>query len=345
MALSDTLADLKERIDAFVLATKQDLDAFKSQFTGKKGQLTALFKEMKTATPEERKTLGQALNELKTYAEAKWKAAQDELNRPKVEVPQDITLPGPNWPQGGRHPLSQVLDRIIDVFERVGFNVETGPEIETDWYNFTALNFPPDHPARQMQDTFFVANPAGQGEPYVLRTHTSPVQVRLMERQQPPIRSIMPGRVYRNEAVSARAHCFFHQVEALYVEEGVSFADLKQTLTYFAESLFGPDTNIRLRPSYFPFTEISVEMDITCLICGGEGCGVCKHTGWVEVLGGGMVDPNVFENCGIDPNRYSGFALGLGVERVAQLLFRIPDLRLYSQNDQRFLQQFHGMAL
>jgi phenylalanyl-tRNA synthetase alpha chain len=248
-------------------------------------------------------------------------------------------LPADAYQLGSRHPLSLVREKISAIFERIGYTVADGPEIEDDWHNFSALNFPPEHPARDMQDTFFVENP-NHNEPFVLRTHTSSVQVRVMESTKPPIRMIMPGRVYRNEAISARAHCFFHQVEGLYIDRNVSFADLKQTLLFFARELFGADAQIRLRPSYFPFTEPSFEVDISCSLCSGKGCNVCKHTGWLEILGCGMVDPNVLDNCGIDSLEYSGFAFGMGIERITQLLYRVPDLRMYSENDLRFLGQF-----
>jgi phenylalanyl-tRNA synthetase alpha chain len=257
----------------------------------------------------------------------------------------DVTRPGEPVPFGARHPLSAVRSEIIAIFERIGYTVSEGPEIEDDWHNFSALNFPPEHPARDMQDTFFIekGDPNLGGREMALRTHTSSVQVRVMESSKPPIRTISPGRVYRNEAISARAHCFFHQVEGLYIDKNVSFADLKQTLSYFAQSLFGEKATIRLRPSYFPFTEPSAEVDVSCTICNAKGCNVCKYTGWLEILGCGMVDPNVLAASGIDPEEYTGFAFGMGIERIAQLKFKVNDLRLYSENDVRFLKQFDGV--
>ncbi len=255
----------------------------------------------------------------------------------------DLTLPVTPNLQGSLHPLTIVRRRIIEIFERMGFNVSYGPEIEKDWYNFSALNFADNHPAREMQDTFFISKSEGDvKDDVLLRTHTSNVQVRLMERQKPPIRSIMPGRVFRNEAISARAHCVFHQVEGLYVDKNVSFKDLKDTLYHFAKEMFGKDSKLRLRPSYFPFTEPSAEIDVSCFICKGKGCNVCKHTGWVEIAGSGMVDPNVLENCGIDSEEYTGFAFGMGIERITMLRYGINDLRLFTENDVRFLRQFEG---
>jgi phenylalanyl-tRNA synthetase alpha chain len=282
--------------------------------------------------------MGAALNELKTLATDKINALRGALeNTDVVDDSLDLTRSAASLRLGTRHPLSLVREEIIDIFHRLGFSVAEGPEIEDDWHVFSSLNFAADHPARDMQDTFFIQrNPAD----VLLRTHTSSVQSRVMETTQPPIRIICPGRVYRNEAISARAHCFFHQVEALYVDKNVSFADLKQTLLYFAREMFGPDTQIRLRPSYFPFTEPSAEMDISCNLCGGKGCSFCKHTGWVEILGCGMVDPNVLEACGIDSKVYSGFALGMGIERITNLKYQVKDLRMFSENDTRFLSEF-----
>ena len=278
------------------------------------------------------------MNELKKRAEARYKELQGQLvgKASQKEVDIDLSLPPVGNAVGNLHPLNLTRYRIVQIFERLGFNVSDGPEIEDDWHNFSALNFPDNHPAREMQDTFFLE----KGPDMLLRTHTSNVQIRLMEKQKPPIRSIMPGRVYRNEAISARAHCFFHQVEGLYVDKNVGFADLKQTLYHFAKEMFGKDIQIRFRPSFFPFTEPSAEIDISCLICHGEGCTVCKHSGWVEIAGSGMVHPNVLKNCGIDPEEYTGFAFGMGIERVTQLRYRVNDLRLYSENDIRFLKQF-----
>ncbi len=283
------------------------------------------------------------LNELKTIAFEKLAALQEAVESNKVAyvLPHDLSLPGDAFMQGARHPLANVMNRIIHIFEQIGFEVASGPEIEDDWHNFSALNFQDNHPARDMQDTFFVSvNPD-----YLLRTHTSSVQIRVMEREKPPIRILAPGRVYRNEAVSARSHCFFHQVEGLYIDKGVSFADMQQTLLYFAKAMFGEDVKIRLRPSYFPFTEISAEMDVSCQICKGDGCNVCKYTGWLEIMGCGMVDPNVLENCGIDPDIYSGYAFGMGIDRLAMMTYKVPDLRMFSQNDIRFLKQFEGVEI
>ena len=297
--------------------------------------------KMREIAEEERKEMGQVFNELKVKATEKVEALQKELKlkaRSQFEKP-DMTLPSGTDPLGSRHPLSIVRNEILDIFKRLGFAVAEGPEIEDDWHNFSALNFPPEHPARDMQDTFFI-----EKDPDIaLRTHTSSVQVRIMEKQKPPIRTVLPGRVYRNEAISARAHCIFHQIEGLYIDEGVSFADLKQTLFYFAKEFFGEETKIRFRPSYFPFTEPSAEMDISCNICGGEGCNVCKYTGWVEILGCGMVDPNVLELNHIDNETYTGYAFGMGIERIAMLKYQVNDLRYYFENDLRFLKQFEGV--
>ncbi|MFM9053079.1 MAG: phenylalanine--tRNA ligase subunit alpha, partial [Bacteroidota bacterium] len=308
----------------------------------KKGVLADLFAAMKDIAPEQRKTYGQQVNELKKIVEGRLESFQAILiaaEDANQSGPSDLTLPADPMPVGSRHPISIIRNRIVDIFSRIGFNVAEGPEIEDDWHNFTALNFPENHPARDMQDTFFIEMKEGS-QSIALRTHTSSVQVRVMETTKPPIRSLMPGRVYRNEAISARAHCFFHQVEGLYIDEGVTFADMKQTLLFFSREMFGSDTQIRLRPSYFPFTEPSAEMDVTCEICKGKGCNVCKYSGWLEIMGCGMVDPNVLKNCGIDPERYSGFAFGMGVERIAMLKYGVKDLRLFSENDVRFLRQF-----
>jgi phenylalanyl-tRNA synthetase alpha chain len=295
--------------------------------------------EMKNVPPEQRKDAGQVLNEFKQFAEARYenlKAHWGNGQQATTTSTMDLSLPGDPIQVGSRHPINLVRQRIIDIFHRLGFAVADGPEIEDDWHNFTALNLPENHPARDMQDTFYIA----QDPDWLLRTHTSNVQVREMEKGVLPIRIICPGRVYRNETISARAHCFFHQVEGLYIDEHVSFADLKQTLYFFVQELFGKEVKIRFRPSYFPFTEPSAEMDISCLICGGDGCRVCKHTGWVEILGCGMVHPKVLDNCGIDSNKYTGFAFGMGIERITMLLYGINDLRLFSENDVRFLRQF-----
>ena len=305
----------------------------------KKGEVSLLFNDFRNVAAEQKRVIGQALNELKNQATEKINALRDSLSSTdSIDSDLDLTRTESPIALGSRHPLSLVREEIIDIFRRLGFTVAEGPEVEDDWHVFSSLNFAADHPARDMQDTFFI-----QRNPDVLlRTHTSSVQSRVMEHTQPPIRIICPGRVYRNEAISARAHCFFHQVEALYVDENVSFADLRQTLLYFAQEMFGSDTKIRLRPSYFPFTEPSAEMDISCDLCGGKGCSFCKHTGWVEILGCGMVDPNVLESCGIDSKKYKGFALGMGIERITNLKYRVKDLRMFSENDVRFLEEFQS---
>jgi phenylalanyl-tRNA synthetase alpha chain len=316
------------------------LEAYRIKFLGTKGIVKNLFTEMKNVPADKKKEFGQILNEFKQFAESRyetWKSgALHHAGTESTGIGPDLTLPGTPLPLGAHHPISLVRNQIVHIFGRLGFSVAEGPEIEDDWHNFTALNLPEDHPARDMQDTFYIH----QRPDWLLRTHTSSVQARVMEQQKPPIRIICPGRVYRNETISARAHCFFHQTEGLYVDENVSFADLKQTLYFFVQEMFGKDVKVRFRPSYFPFTEPSAEMDINCRICGGSGCAVCKHTGWVEILGSGMVHPKMLENFGIDSNKYTGFAFGMGIERICQLKYRINDLRLYSQNDVRFLKQF-----
>jgi phenylalanyl-tRNA synthetase alpha chain len=327
---------------------KDELEAYRLQYLGKKGVLTDLFAMMKEVPAEQRKEFGQLVNKLKNVAEEKVNTIREQLEN-QVDantVALDLTLPGVPQETGAMHPISIVRNEINRIFSRIGFTVSDGPEVEDDWHNFSALNFPPEHPARDMQDTFFInLNP--NEEHYfgqlALRTHTSSVQIRVLDNQEPPVRTICPGRVYRNEAISARAHCFFHQVEGFYIDKGVSFADLKQTLLYFAQEMFGSETKIRLRPSYFPFTEPSAEMDISCSLCKGEGCNVCKHTGWVEILGCGMIDPAVLENCNIDSNVYTGFAFGMGIERITMLKYGVKDLRLFSENDLRFLKQFRGV--
>ena len=330
---------LKAEIEAVTAGNIEEVEALRIKYLSKKGAITALMQDFRLVPAEQKREMGQKLNELKTLATDKLNELRESFeNADTVEVDLDLTRTAAPMPLGSRHPLSLVKDEIISIFSRLGFTIAEGPEIEDDWHVFSSLNFAEDHPARDMQDTFFI-----QRNPDVLlRTHTSSVQSRVMEHTQPPIRIICPGRVYRNEAISARAHCFFHQVEALYVDENVSFADLRQTLLYFAREMFGPDTKIRLRPSYFPFTEPSAEMDISCNLCGGKGCGFCKHTGWVEILGCGMVDPNVLEACGIDSKKYTGFALGMGVERITNLKYQISDLRMFSENDKRFLEQFQA---
>jgi phenylalanyl-tRNA synthetase alpha chain len=322
----------------------EEVEQFRIKYLGKKGVISEMFSQFKDVPNTDKKEIGQVLNQLKNAAMDKveeFKAFVE--NDETVEDKHDLTLPTDFAELGSRHVLSVVMNEINDIFSRIGFTVAESVEIEDDWHLFSALNFAPDHPARDMQDTFFVEKTEGRQE-VALRTHTSSVQVRVMENAKPPIRIIAPGRVFRNEAISARAHCIFHQVEALYVDKKVSFADLKQTLLYFAKEMFGADTQIRLRPSYFPFTEPSAEMDISCNICGGKGCNICKGTGWLEILGCGMVDPNVLENCGIDSKEYSGFALGMGVERMAMLKYQIRDLRLYFENDLRFLRQFEAIV-
>lgn len=320
------------------------VEQFRIKYLGKKGVISELFEQFKTVPNDQKKEIGQALNRLKNAAQAKIEEFKQTVeNSEQQDNSMDLTMPTDYSSVGSRHVLSVVMNEIIDIFSRIGFTVAESVEIEDDWHLFTALNFPHDHPARDMQDTFFVEKGEGISD-VALRTHTSSVQVRVMENNKPPIRIIAPGRVFRNEAISARAHCIFHQVEALYVDKKVSFADLKQTLLYFAKEMFGEDTQIRLRPSYFPFTEPSAEMDISCNICGGKGCNICKGTGWLEILGCGMVDPNVLASCNIDPNEYSGFALGMGVERMAMLKYQIRDLRLYFENDLRFLRQFDGIV-
>ncbi|MEO0895199.1 MAG: phenylalanine--tRNA ligase subunit alpha [Bacteroidota bacterium] len=335
----DKIKSLLGEIKDFQVKTEEELEAYRRKFTNKKGIINDLFSEFRGLPGDQKRDIGKPLNELKTIAQNRLQEFQQSLKAASrgADRPHDLTLPGDPHIAGSRHPLSIVQNKIVSIFERLGYTIAEGPEIEDDFHNFTALNFPDNHPARDMQDTFFV----NRNPDYLLRTHTSSVQVRVMENEEPPIRVLAPGRVYRNEAISARAHCFFHQVEGLVVDEGISFADMKQSLLYFVREIFGEDTNIQLRPSYFPFTEISAEMDVTCRICGGKGCNVCKHTGWVEIMGCGVVDPNVLANCNIDPDKYSGFAFGMGVERIAQLLYRVPDLRLYSQNDIRFLKQFN----
>ncbi len=331
------IEELHQEAKDFAGTTLESIEEFRIKFLGKKGHLTSLFADFKLVPNEQKKEVGQRINDLKQYIAAKIDSIKKEISLSTTgdSVP-DLSVPGKNIPLGARHPLSVVRNEIIDIFTRLGYNISEGPEIEDDWHVFSALNFPPEHPARDMQDTFFV-----EKDPDVLlRTHTSSVQVRVMENTQPPIRTISPGRVFRNEAISARAHCIFHQVEGLYIDENVSFADLKQTLMYFAKEMFGEDTQIRFRPSYFPFTEPSAEMDISCKICGGKGCNVCKYSGWLEILGCGMVDPNVLEYNNIDSNKYTGFAFGMGVERTAMLKYEVKDLRLYFENDARFLEQF-----
>ncbi len=328
----------KEEIKNFVAQKSEEAENFRIKYLGSKGLVKEVMGEMKNVAADKRKEFGLLLNDFKLFTEAKY----EELKATTANVAPvaanniDLSLPGDALPLGSRHPISLVRNQVVSIFQRLGFAVAEGPEIEDDWHNFTALNLPENHPARDMQDTFYIA----QNPDWLLRTHTSSVQVREMEKGKLPIRIICPGRVYRNETISARAHCFFHQVEGLYIAENVSFADLKQTLYFFVQEMFGKDFKVRFRPSYFPFTEPSAEMDISCLICGGKGCNVCKHTGWVEILGCGMVHPNLLDNCGIDSNKYTGFAFGMGIERITMLKYQIKDLRLFSENDVRFLRQF-----
>lgn len=323
--------------------SEDDLEQFRLRFLSKKGILGVLFDQFKGSDPAERKETGKVLNELKQLAESTYTDQKTLLAPVQAEASAllDRTLPGYVQAQGSRHPISIMRNKIVEIFSRIGFAIVEGPEIEDDWHNFTALNFPPEHPARDMQDTFFIEKDAtAEGNDIALRTHTSSVQIRLMENGKAPFRVIMPGRVFRNEAVSARANCFFHQVEGLYVDKGVSFADLKQTLYYFVQEMFGAGTEIRFRPSYFPFTEPSAELDISCTNCAGKGCTICKYSGWVEILGCGMVDPDVLKNCGIDPEEYSGFAFGMGIDRMALNKYKTGDIRIFFENDQRFLRQF-----
>lgn len=338
----DKVEEYIEEVKKATANTANELEEYRQKFIGRKNVITDLFSEFKNVPNDMKKEFGLKLNELKTIAQDKFNELIDvagDQGGAEGDSQIDLTLPPVPNELGSLHPITITQNRIIEIFERLGFSVQDGPEIEDDWHNFTALNFPENHPAREMQDTFFIERNPDQ----LLRTHTSNVQIRMMEHGKPPFRSIMPGRVYRNEAISARAHCFFHQVEGLYVDKNVSFKDLKQTLYHFSKELFGKDTQIRFRPSYFPFTEPSAEIDISCFICKGKGCKVCKHTGWVEIAGSGMVDPNVLANCGIDPEEYTGFAFGMGIERIAMLKYAIDDLRLFSENDVRFLRQFKGV--
>ena len=327
-------------VGALACKTQKEVEEARVRLLGKKGSITALFDEFRNVDKDQKKELGRPLNELKKAAiarieELKASAVDDGAAGASAE---DLTMPGDRNELGSRHPVSIVRQQIVDIFRKFGYDVAEGPEIEDDYHVFEALNFPPNHPARDMQDTFFVSS--GHINPILLRTHTSSVQVRTMEKSQLPIRVICPGRVFRNEAISARAHCIFHQVEGLYIDENVTFADLKQALLLFAREMFGPDTQIRMRPSYFPFTEPSTEVDVSCNICHGKGCNICKGTGWLEILGAGMVDPNVLEASGIDSKKYSGFAFGMGLERIAMLKWQVNDLRHYFENDLRFLKEF-----
>jgi phenylalanyl-tRNA synthetase alpha chain len=335
----DKIKALQDEIITLTASIKEEAEDLRIKYLSKKGIISQLFEEFKNVPVEQKKAIGAALNELKNQAADKINSLKQNFeSKCSGAEGLDLTLPGETIKIGSRHPLSIVRNDIIGIFSRLGFVVSEGPEIEDDWHVFSALNFPPEHPARDMQDTFFI-----EKDPDVLlRTHTSSVQVRVMEKTQPPIRAIFPGRVFRNEAISYRAHCIFHQVEGLYVDENVSFVDMKQTLLFFAREFFGEKTEIRLRPSYFPFTEPSAEMDVSCSICGGKGCNVCKYTGWLEIMGCGMVDPNVFDLCGIDSKKYTGFAFGMGIERIAMLKYGVKDLRLFFENDVRFLNQFQA---
>lgn len=335
----DRIKNISADLQELKASGLEELEAIRIKYLSKKGEISALFNDFRLVPNEQKKEVGQLLNDLKNLATEKIQQLKDTLSEQSEKADQlDLTRTADPIALGTRHPLSLVKNEIIDIFSRIGFTVAEGPEIEDDWHVFGALNFAPEHPARDMQDTFFVE----QQPDVVLRTHTSSVQIRVMSKQKPPIRMIFPGRVYRNEAISYRAHCFFHQVEGLYIDKDVSFADLKQALMYFAKEMFGESTKIRLRPSYFPFTEPSAEMDISCNLCGGKGCQFCKHTGWVEILGCGMVDPNVLENCGIDSKVYSGYAFGMGIERITNLKYQVKDLRMFSENDVRFLRQFES---
>ncbi len=333
--------EILTEVRAFKASNFDDIESFRIAMLGKKGKITLLFNEFKNVPVDQKKEFGRQLNILKKETQSKVVLLKDSFaneNKPKEEQ-LDLTIPGQPYNLGSRHPISIIKHEIIEIFSSIGFSISEGPEIEDDWHNFSALNFPENHPARDMQDTFFIT------DDLALRTHTSSVQVREMENKKPPIRTISPGRVYRNEAISARAHCFFHQVEGLYIDKNVSFGDLKQTLIFFTKEMFGDNAKIRLRPSYFPFTEPSAELDVSCTICSGKGCNVCKYSGWLEIMGCGMVDPNVLTNCKIDPEKYSGFAFGMGIERIAQLKYQVNDLRLYSENDLRFLEQFKKASL
>ena len=343
--MKQKIESLLSEVRAMKAQNADELEALRIKYLSKKGEITSLFSDFRNVPNEQKREIGQLLNELKTAAADRLQEMKEAFEAQKAEAEKlDLTRTPDPIPMGTRHPLSLVREEIVDIFSHIGFTVAEGPEVEDDKHVYGMLNFAPEHPARDMQDTFFIEKEVGVQKPtdVLLRSHTSSVQTRVMTSQKPPIRVLCPGRVYRNEAISARAHCFFHQVEGLYIDKDVSFADLRQVLLYFAREMFGADTKIRLRPSYFPFTEPSAEMDISCNICGGTGCSFCKGTGWVEILGCGMVDPNVLESCGIDSKEYTGFAFGMGVERITNLKYRVKDLRLFSENDIRFLQQFES---
>lgn len=336
--LLQKIEDYKKDIASFINTDAAEVEEFRIKWLGTKGIVKAIMGEMKNVPNEKKKEFGQLLNEFKLFVESRYESLKESTsNQQQVNSNQiDLSLPGDPMPLGSRHPITLMKNKVISIFQRLGFAVAEGPEIEDDWHNFTALNLPLHHPARDMQDTFYVQ----KNPDWLLRTHTSNTQIREMEKGKLPIRVICPGRVYRNETISARSHCFFHQIEGLYIDENVSFADLKQTLYFFVKEMYGKDVRVRFRPSYFPFTEPSAEMDVSCFICGGSGCNICKKTGWVEILGCGMVHPNVLQNCKIDPNKYTGFAFGMGIERPAMLKYGINDIRLFSENDVRFLKQF-----
>jgi phenylalanyl-tRNA synthetase alpha chain len=336
--LLQQIEGFRKDIEAYEIVTPQQLEEYRIKYLGTKGLVKSLFGEMRNVPNDRKKEFGQVLNEFKQFAESRYEQAKESSagSTGSTQEEIDLSLPGDAISIGSRHPITLVRNRMVNIFQRLGFSVADGPEIEDDWHNFTALNLPENHPARDMQDTFYIH----QSPDWLLRTHTSNVQIREMQKGKLPIRIICPGRVYRNETISARSHCFFHQIEGLYIDENVSFADLKQTLYFFVQEMFGKDTKVRFRPSYFPFTEPSAEMDVSCFICGGKGCRICKHTGWVEILGCGMVHPKVLENCGIDSNKYTGYAFGMGIERPALLLYDVNDIRLFSENDARFLKQF-----
>jgi phenylalanyl-tRNA synthetase alpha chain len=335
--LLQNIDSYKKEIDQFFATDEKSVEDFRIKWLGTKGIVKAIMAEMKNVPVEKKKEFGQLLNEFKQVAETKYEDLKSQTSESTDQGSAiDTSLPGDPVSPGSRHPITLMRNRVVSIFQRLGFAVAEGPEIEDDWHNFTALNLPAHHPARDMQDTFYIQ----QNPDWLLRTHTSNTQIREMEKGKLPIRMLMPGRVYRNETVSARSHCFFHQVEGLYIDENVSFADLKQTLYFFVKEMYGKDVKVRFRPSYFPFTEPSAEMDVSCFICGGIGCNICKKTGWVEILGCGMVHPNVLSNCNIDPNKYTGFAFGMGIERPAILKYGINDIRLFSENDVRFLKQF-----
>jgi len=337
----DRIEEIAREIAEFNESNAAKMEEFRIKYLGSKGVIKSLFQEMKSVPKEQIREVGQRLNELKNLAQQRLDEVASQQSVSEVTSGLDVTRPGRKVTMGGQHPIDLVRAEIIDIFQRIGFTLSEGPELEDDWHNFSALNFPPDHPARDMQDTFFVER--GEEE-IALRTHTSSVQVRVMESSEMPVRTISPGRVFRNEAISARSHCIFHQVEGLYIDKGVSMADLKQTLLHFSREMFGPDTEIRMRPSYFPFTEPSVEVDVSCVICSGKGCNVCKYTGFLEIMGAGMVDPNVLEGCGIDSEVYTGFAFGMGIERIAMLRYGVKDIRYFFENHLEFLEQFQPVS-